>query len=143
MSITSTPTETNPLWLRAVASLGAVWYAFGFMQFVMAVTTDPAAAAAGQITQAHAAAIASTPALIWVAFAIASGAGLVGAVMLFMRHPATAIVFAVSLASAAIYYLWVYGLSGTGGDRPGEELIISGVVVAITTGFLLLSKKTT
>jgi glucose dehydrogenase len=103
---------------------------------------DPAAAAAsGQITAAHGAEIAGTPAVVWLSYALASGAGLVGAVLLLMGKPAAKIAFGLSLLSAAVFYLWVYGLSGTGSDRPSEEMIIGLVVIAVTSLFFALSRR--
>lgn len=128
-------------WLRPIAALGVVWYGFGLLQMGLAVTRDTGAAvAAGIMSQEHAAAVAATPAVIWLAFALASGAGLVGAALLFMRRPAFA-AFALSLASALLYYIWVYGLSGTASVLPREELVIGVVVVVVTAGFAALSYR--
>ncbi len=135
-------TDTHPLWLKALSALGVVWYGFGLFQFWLGYSMDPAAAAAaGQITAAHGTAIAATPALVWLFYALASGAGLVGAVLLFMAKPAAKLVFGVSLMSAAAFYLWVYGISGTGADRPSEEMIIGLVVIAVTSLFFALSRR--
>ncbi len=131
-------------WLKVVAGIGAIWYAFGLLQFWLAFSLDPnAAVAAGDITAAHGAAIAATPMFAWLCFAVASGAGLIGSILLFSRSTTTKIAFGISLASAVIYYAWVYGLSGTGGDRPSEELIIAVVVGVVTLAFFLLSLKKT
>ncbi len=136
--------STTPLWLRIAAILGVVWYAFGLMQFWLGYTLNTASAVEqGAITAAHGAAIEGTPQLVWLAFAIASAAGLTGAALLFMRAPAAKAVFGLSLLSAALYYLWVYGISGTGADRPSEEIIIAAVVCAVTLGYFLLSRRVT
>ena len=133
-----------PLWLKIVAGIGVIWYGYGLLQCWMGFTMDTAAAVgSGAMTAAHAAAIEGTLLLIWIAFALASGAGLFGAVMLFGRSSSAKTAFAISLLSAIVYYLWVYGLSGTGADRPSEETIISVVVVAVTLAFLLLSIRMT
>ncbi len=102
-----------------------------------------AAVQSGTISAAHGAAIDQTPFAVWIAFALASGAGLVGSVLLFKQSSAAKTVFGLSLLCAAIYYLWVYGISGTGADRPFEEIIIAGVVGAVTLGFFLLSRRIT
>ena len=133
-----------PLWLRVLAAIGVVWYAFGLLQFWLGFTMDTTAAVGlGTITAAHGAAIDGTPGLVWLSFAVASATGLVGALLLFARSPHSKSVLAVSLASALVYYAWVYGLSGTGGDRPAEELGITAVVIAVTLGFTLLSRRMT
>ncbi len=131
-----------PLWLRIVAIIGVVWYAFGLMQFWLGFSMDTeAAVSAGAITAAHGAAINGTPLLIWIAFAVASAAGLIGSALLFVASPVAKSVFLLSLLSAAVDYAWVYGFSGTGGDRPAEELIIAGVVGAVTLGYWILSRR--
>lgn len=134
----------TPIWLRAIAGLGIVWYGFGLLQFWLGYTMDTGAAVyAGLITTEHRAAIDGTPFVIWASFAIASFAGLIGAVFLFAQSVKSKTLFATSLISAALYYSWVYALSGTGADRPSEEMIIAGVVGAVTLGFFLLSRRVT
>lgn len=133
-----------PKWLKLVASIGAVWYAFGLLQFWLGYSLDTTAAvASGAITQAHAAAIDGTPLLIWLAFAMASAAGLLGAILLFSGSALAKRVFAFSALSALAYYVWIYAISGTGADRPSEEGIIALVVVAVTLGFVALSRRMT
>ena len=125
-----------------MALIGAVWYAFGLLQFWLAFTMDPSAELAnGAMTQAHAAAVADTPGGIWAAFALASFAGLVGSVLLFRRSGLATLVFGVSLACALIYYGWIYGISATGWNRPMEEMVIGIVVVLVTFGFFNLSLR--
>lgn len=137
-----TPANRTSIWLKAIAALGVVWYAFGLLQMWLGFTLDTAAAeAAGMITSAHRSAIDATPMTIWLSFALASGAGLVGAALLFVGSRTAFKAFAVSLASAVVYYAWVYGLSGTGGARPSEEAGIAIVVVAVTLGFTWLASR--
>jgi len=103
----STATRFN--WLTILATLGAIWYFFGLVQFWLAYTMDPsAAAAAGTITQDHADALATTPMFVWVFFASASGMGLLGAIQLLRRAKSAALIFALSLASAVSYYTWIF-----------------------------------
>lgn len=128
-------------WGQALGILGLVWYGFGLAQMWLGVTLDTqAAVAAGALTQGHAEAIDGTPWLIWLAFALASVAGLLGSLFLLLCRPAYA-VFLVSLAAAGGYYLWVYGLSGTGGVRPLEEAMIGAVVVSVTLAYSLLARR--
>ncbi|MBB3993358.1 hypothetical protein GGR95_000986 [Sulfitobacter undariae] len=142
MSSTTLPLNT-PIWLKAISILGIIWYAFGLLQFWLAYSMDTtAAASAGTITTAHAAAIAGTPALVWLTFAVASGAGLLGAAALFIGSGRAKLLFAISAISALVYYIWLYAISGTGADRPSEELPIAVVVVVVTLGFLFLNKRT-
>lgn len=132
----------SPHWVRIAAVFGVVWYAFGLMQCWNGYSMNTQLAiGSGEISAAHGAAIDATPLLIWVAFAIASVAGLIGAVYLFLGFPGAKQIFALSLAAAVLYYFWVYVLSGTGADRPSVELIIAGIVGAVTFAFYLLSRR--
>ena len=140
----SRQSSQTPIWLKIVSVIGVIWYAFGLLQFWMGYSMDPAAvAAAGEISAGHAAAISQTPGLIWLSFAIASAAGLVGSLLLFKRSRTAVTVFTISLIAGVIYYVWVYGLSGTGSARPSEEIIIMLVVLGVTLGFNVLSRKQT
>lgn len=131
-----------PTWLRVVAAIGVVWYAFGLIQFWLGYSMDTQQAiAAGAISVEHGAAIDGTPLAIWIAFAIASAAGLIGSVWLFFGTATAKQAFILSLAAAALYYTWVYALSGTGADRPSEELIIASVVGAVTLAFYIVSRR--
>ena len=133
---------TTPLWLKALSAVVVAWYAFGLFQCWLGYTTDPMAVAnAGTITQAHAQAIAQTPILVWLFYALASGAGLIGTLLLIAGQSVARTAFAVSLMSAAAFYLWVYGLSGTGADRPFEEMIIGAMVLCVTSLFFALSRR--
>lgn len=144
MSGTMDRTQVRAKWVTVAAAVAVVWYAFGLLQFWLGYTVDTAAAvASGAMTPAHAAAVDGTPFGVWLAFALASGAGVVGAVLLAVGSPRAALVFAVSAVSALAYYAWVYGISGTGGDRPAQELVIGVVVVGVTLGFLALSRRAT
>ncbi|WP_298857820.1 hypothetical protein [uncultured Sulfitobacter sp.] len=141
---TATHAHPAPTWIKAAASIGVVWYAFGLFQFWLGFSTDTAAAVdAGKITTAHGAAIDATPLVIWLAFAAASAAGLIGSALLFGGSPAARTLFALSLISAALYYIWIYVISGTGADRPTEEIYVAAMVVAVTLGFNFLSRRMT
>lgn len=130
--------------IKISAVVGVVWYAFGLLQFWLGYAMDTGAAIkVGAITPEHAAAIDSTPVLVWLSFALASGAGLIGAALLFLGSAQAKPAFLVSLMSATIYYVWVYGLSGTGGARPSEELVIAGFVIMVTIIFNMISRRAT
>ena len=142
MTITDmTARPSGRRWAVALGLLGAVWYGFGLVQMGLGVTLDTeAAVAAGAMTAEHAVAVDGTPALIWLAFALASGAGLVGAVLLVLGKPAYGM-FCSSLSAAVVYYLWVYGLSGTGVARPVEEAVIGAVVITVTMAFTVFARR--
>lgn len=142
MSISTQARNATPIWLRIVAVVGIIWYAFGLLQFWLGYSMDiNAAVSAGQITSAHGEAIAATPILVWLAFALASLCGLIGSFFLFSKNVKATSAFAISLISALIYYAWVYGISGTASARPTEEIYIAITVLLVTFIFLILSRK--
>ena len=135
--------NTTSTRLKIAAAVGAIWYAFGLLQFSLAYAMNTAVATEqGAMTPAHAAAIDGTPLIIWIAFALASLAGLVGSILLFINAPSARIAFLISLISAVVYYVWIYVISGTGGARPSEELIIAAVVITVTVAFNVISRRT-
>jgi len=60
-------TATFPRWTFFIAPIAALWYAFGLSQAVIGFLADAAAA----------------PLVIWVAYAVACVAGMVGSAVLF------------------------------------------------------------
>lgn len=132
----------RPTWHRIVSAIGVLWFLFGFSQLVKNVTMDIAGAvASGAITEAHGAAIAATPTLIWVAYFIACLSGLIGAVRLFQGHASATKLLVLSLVADVIYFGWIRFLSGTASDRPAEAGIIAIIVITITTILTLLSLR--
>mgnify|MGYP001127714392 CR=1 FL=1 len=105
--------ETPSKLIKIAAIIGVVWYAFGLLQFWLAYSLDTSAAiSAGEITAAHGAALSGTPALIWLSFAVASLAGLIGSILLALGLVTAVMSYGISLIAAVIYYAWFYGLSG-------------------------------
>lgn len=134
--------KTQPYWIRIAAAFGVLWFIFGFSQFVKNVTMDVAGdVASGAITEAHGAAIAATPTLVWVAYFIACLLGLIGAVQLFRGHASAFMLFALSLFFDVIYFGWIRFLSGTASARPAEAGIIAIIVLTITAVLTLLSLR--
>lgn len=106
-------------WLRPVGLIAAVWYAFGLYQ----------------CWSAYSAMGDTAPAWVWLAFALASGAGLAGALWLFAQRSAALAAFAVSLTSALIYYAWLF----TRGAPQAEDTPITIMVLTVTTVLLIVS----
>lgn len=109
------------MWTRIVAPIAGLWYAFGLSQAVMGYLADAAAA----------------PMLIWVAYAVACGAGIVGAAALFFNPAKASAAFAVSLVAAVIYFGWLY----TFGTPAGEDYGIGAMVMGITLILMLVTRR--
>lgn len=132
-----------PLWTRIAAGAGVVWYAFGLLQMWLGLTLDvDTAIASGEMTAAHAAAVSATPGFVWGLFALASAAGLLGALLMVFARSMAFHCFAVSFGAALAYYAWSYVFAGTASARPAEEAVITVVVVAVTGAMLWLARKT-
>lgn len=108
-------------WPQFVGPIAAIWYAFGLYQCWMAFSTMGDTA----------------PGWVWAAFALASGAGLAGALALFTNNRIAVPIFALSLVSAVIYYVWLYAF----GTPNSEDLPITIMVLAVTTVLLFVSKR--
>lgn len=106
-------------WLRPVGLIAAAWYAFGLYQCWSAFSAMGDAA----------------PAWAWLTYALASGAGLLGAIALFAQRSAAVPAFAISLISALSYYVWLF----TSGTPQAEDTSIAVVVLTVTTVLLIVS----
>lgn len=131
----------TPVWLRICAVLAALWYAFGLFQFWNAYALDTAAAVqAGTITPAFAALQNAIPGPVWGAYALASLAGLCGAILLWLNRNAV-LAFALSLLCALGYWIWLFALSGAREALPAEELPIALTVLAVTFALLIVALR--
>lgn len=105
---------------KIMPPLAALWYAFGFSQMAMAYVANAAAA----------------PAVIWLAYALATLGGLAGAVLLWTRRYAFP-VFAASLASALIYYAWLFSV----GPATSQDYPIAAMVLVVTSLLTMYSRR--
>lgn len=112
---------TMPRWMKLTAPALGLWYAFGLSQMISGYLADPSA----------------VPALIWLAYAAACLLGMAGsAALVFAPKRATGI-FAASLASAIAFFGYTFSLTAP----TGEEIGIGTVVMLITAGLMLLSRR--
>lgn len=116
-----TITTTLPRWPRIVAPLAAIWYAFGLFQAVSAYVADAA----------------SAPVAIWIAYAAACVAGIIGSAALFFAPAPAPLAFAISLVAAALYFGWLFVF----GAPLGEDYGIGAMVIAVTLVLLMASRR--
>lgn len=114
-------TMTQPRGTRIIGLIAAIWYAFGLFQCLSAWQAMGAAA----------------PLWVWIAFALASTLGLIGAGMFAAGQRAAAALFGLSLISALVYFGWLF----TRGTPAPEDAPIAAMVLLITAGMLWLSKR--
>lgn len=114
-------TATFPRWIRFVAPLAALWYTFGLSQAVIGFLADAA----------------SAPLLIWLAYAGACAAGIVGAAALRFQPSRAFPAFAVSLFTAITYFGWLFAFGSVSDEDYGIGMMVIGVTLFLT----LLSRR--
>ncbi|WP_415919926.1 hypothetical protein [Tateyamaria sp. SN6-1] len=106
---------------RIAAPVAALWYAFGLSQAIAGYVADAAAA----------------PLVIWIVYAVACSAGLVGAAALAFAPARAAAAFATSLVAAAIYFSWLF----TFGTPTGEDYGVGAAVMTVTLILLWAARR--
>lgn len=133
---------SQPIWLTALAGSGLFWYAYGLYQCWNLYTASQATSQgiqADAFTTDHLNALQAFPTLIWIAFAIASLAGLIGTALLVVKNLKAKIALALSTISGATYYLWIYVLSEDASKFPEQDIFIAITVMTVTLCFLAIS----
>lgn len=114
-------TASMPRWPRLCAPVAAIWYAFGLSQCIL-----------GFLAMSDAA-----PMVIWIAYASACLLGIVGSAALFFTPTRAAMLFAISLVAALIYYVWLFTL----GVPAGEDYAVAGMVIGVTLVLTLAARR--
>ena len=128
------PASRVPLWLRATATFGILWNAFGVHQFANAFTDAGRAAMTAGMTAAQAQAYLSLPGWVSVVFAVGACGGLLGTIALALNRR---IAWPVLVASFIGYGLLFAGdtVHGVFDGAPGQLIVLS-VVVLIAAALL-------
>ncbi len=132
--LTALPSPFRPLWLPAVASLGALWNLYGVYQFVRSFAQTRETLMAAGMEPAQAELYLSLPFWLTAVFAISVIGGLFGTIMLLLRRPIAVPVLALSLGG----YILLFGgdvIYGVFNAIP-SQLFILAVVVAIAAAML-------
>ena len=110
-----------------IAIVLLLWNLLGIAAFTMQYTADLDALAQTDPSTAHA--FATMPGWAWIAYAIAVGAGLIGAILLLLRKAGAATWFLVS--ALAVLVQFGYTFFGT------DLLAIKGLTSAIFPAFII------
>jgi hypothetical protein len=123
-----------PVWFRIVALLAILWNAFGAFQYLSSVGLfgDPT----GGMTDVQRAAAQGIPAAITGAFAIATWAGLIGSLGLFLGKRWALPMLVLSLLGCLALEGWIVFLSGALEAFGGIALPATIVVVALLLAWL-------
>ncbi len=101
---TVTPVRSSPRWLPIVAALGLLWNIFGIFQFFASFGGSVEGLMQQGMTAEQATLYYGLPVWMTAAFAIGVFGGAIGCVLLWLRKPLAASVFALSLAAYIVLY---------------------------------------
>jgi hypothetical protein len=139
--MTATPSTSARAPLRfTLAALGGVaWNLFGAVQFAAAVNATPDSLMASGLTPEQAAVMTGYPAWMTLAFFAGVAGGLLGSVLLLLRHPAAQAVLAASLA--AYIAPWIGdALHGVFAAMGAPQVAVLTAVVAIAAALFAASR---
>ncbi|QYZ69984.1 hypothetical protein [Neotabrizicola shimadae] len=127
----------RPLWLILPAAGALAWNIFGLIRFADSLTQTPESLMAQGLTEAQALLYAGLPGWMTLAFALGTGLGTLGGLLLLLRRSTATWVLAVSLA--AYIALFTGDLAHGVFDGMPAQLAILVVVVAIAAALFALS----
>jgi hypothetical protein len=130
----------TPLWYWAAAAAGLIWNAYGTWQFVQSLTATAPSLVASGLTPEQAQVMTTYPAWMTLAFALGVLGGLVGSVLLLLRHRAALPVLAASLAGYIVLYIGDI-TQGVFAAMGAPQVIILTLVVAIAAGLLAVATR--
>lgn len=124
----------SPRWVSVVATLGAIWNAFGLVQLADFARRTPSSLMTRGMSAQTAELYYRLPDWMTLAFAVGSMGGLVGGLLLLTRRRAAKAVLAASLIGYLALFLGdlAYGVFDA---MPGQMAVLS-LVLAIAVGML-------
>lgn len=139
MTSTVMTVTTQPRWIWAAAGLGAIWNAFGVVQFAGSLSHTPDSLMAQGLTQAQATLYHGLPVWMTLVFGIGVFGGLAGSIALGLRLAISRRIFAVSLVAYVLLFAGdaYYGLFAA---IPSQLAILS-FVVAVAAALLWASER--
>lgn len=128
-----------PTWLATASLCGIVWNLFGAFQFAAALTATTEALVASGLTPEQAAALTGYPLWMTLAFGLGVAGGLVGSMLLLLRHRSAGPVLGVSLS--AYVALWIGdAVHGVFAAMGTPQVIVLSMVVAIAAALFTASR---
>ena len=135
-------TTRSPLWLTAASLGGIAWNLFGAVQFAGSATATEASLIAAGLTVEQAAVMTGYPVWMTLAFAVGVFGGLVGSVLLLLRHRGAMPVLGVSLA--AYVALWIGdAVHGVFAAMGTPQVVFLTTVVEFAAGLFAVSRHPT
>ena len=128
-----------PTWLATASIGGIAWNLFGAFQFAGALTATAEILVASGLTPEQAAAMTGYPAWMTLAFGLGVAGGLVGSMLLLLRHRSAGPVLGVSLS--AYVALWIGdAVHGVFAAMGAPQVIVLSMVVAIAAALFTASR---
>jgi hypothetical protein len=127
-------------WLMAAALGGIAWNLFGAVQFAGSATATPESLVASGLTAQQAAVMSGYPFWMTLCFGVGVFGGLMGSVLLLLRHRLATPVLGTSLA--AYVALWIGdAVHGVFAALGMPQVAILTLVVAIAAGLFAVSLR--
>lgn len=115
-----------PAWFWAGAILAVLWEIFGCFMYYSQVTTDPATLPIDQRALWEA-----SPQWMMAAYAIAVGAGLIGAIILLMRRQAAVWLLLLSLIAVVVQFSALFLVPALRDRTPSDALLLPIVIMIV------------
>lgn len=136
----ATPPIAVPGWFRAAATLLLLWNLFGVWSLYTQYTMTPEAIAA--LPGAQRAMWQAMPGWLWIAYAVAVGAGTLGALLLLLRRRAAVPLFALSLVAVVVQFgVVLFPAGGLALMGPAQALPMPLTIIAVAALALWLSLR--
>lgn len=122
-----------------VGLLAAAWNGLGVVAFVAETMQTPEQLA--KLPEAHRSLYESRPMWVFVAFALAVFAGLLGSLSLLAKKKLTVVLFAASLIGLIGQNTYYFLIAKVQHVMPSSSLIMPGVVCIVAVALLLFSRS--
>ncbi|WGV18341.1 hypothetical protein [Fuscovulum ytuae] len=140
MTTTFTPAASQPRWITGAALAGIGWNIFGLVQFATSVTATADSLVASGLSPEQAAVMTGYPAWMTAAFFFGVTGGLIGSLLLALRHRfARSVLLASLLAYVA---LWIGdAVHGVFAAMGAAQVAILTTVVAIAAALFAIAPR--
>lgn len=140
MTTTFTPAAQQPRWITLAALAGIGWNIFGLTQFATSVTATAQSLAASGLTPEQAVVMTGYPAWMTAAFFLGVTGGLIGSLLLALRHRFARPVLLASLL--AYVALWIGdAVHGVFAAMGASQVAILSAVVAIAAALFVIASR--
>lgn len=116
-----------------------IWNLIGVVAFAMQYSADLGALAKSDPYTAQI--FAEMPGWAWAAYAVAVGAGTIGALLLLLRKAAAVVPFALSVIAIVVQFAYSFFGTDLLGVKGASATVFPAVILAIAVGQLLYAQR--